>query len=67
MSEAQTLAIIAGGVGGAVGAFVGVAVGGSALATTLTTLVVALLVGGGVIASAVIAGDVAFLADADGE
>jgi len=67
MSEAQTLAIIAGGVGGAVGAFVGVAVGGSALAATLTTLVVALLVGGGVVASAVIAGDVEFFANADGE
>jgi len=67
MSEAQTLAVIAGGVGGAVGAFVGVAVGGSALSVALTTLVVALLVGCGVIASAVIAGDVEFLANADGE
>lgn len=32
MSEAKTLAIIAGGVGGSVGAFVGVAVGGTTLA-----------------------------------
>jgi len=67
MSEAQTLAVIAGGVGGSVGAFVGVAVGGDALSVTLTTLVVALLVGGGVVASAVIAGDVEFFASADGE
>ena len=67
MSEEKTLAIIAGGVGGAVGAFVGVAVGGSALSVALTTSVVALLIGMGVIASAVIAGDVEFLADADGE
>ena len=57
MREAQTLAVIAGGVGGAVGAFVGVAVGGSALSVTLTTLGVATVVGVGVIASAVIAGD----------
>ena len=67
MREAQTLAVIAGGGGGAVGAFVGVAVGGSALSVTLTTLGVATLVGVGVIASAVIAGDVEVLADADGE
>ena len=66
MREAQTLAVIAGGVGGAVGAFVGVAVGGSALSVTMTTLGVATVVGVGVIASAVIAGDVEFLADADG-
>ncbi len=67
MSEGQTLAIIAGGVGGTVGAFVGVSIGGDPLTVTLTTLVVALLVGGGVVASAVIAGDVDFLADADAE
>jgi|AntRauMinimDraft_4_1070384.scaffolds.fasta_scaffold00514_6 hypothetical protein len=67
MSEAQTLAIIAGGVGGAVGAFVGVSIGGDALAVSLTTFVVALLVGGAVVASAVIAGDVDFLTSADGE
>jgi len=67
MSEAKTLAVIAGGVGGAVGAFVGVSVGGDPFAVALTTLVVALLVGGGVVASAVIAGDVDFLASADGE
>jgi len=67
MSEAKTLAVIAGGVGGAVGAFVGVAVGGSAVSVAATTFGVALVVGGGVIASAVVAGDVDFLADADGE
>ncbi|MES3160298.1 MAG: hypothetical protein PPP55_01845 [Halorubrum sp.] len=67
MSEAQTLAVIAGGVGGAVGAFVGVSIGGDPLSVTLTTMVVALLVGGGVVASAVIAGDVSFLAEPDGE
>jgi len=33
----------------------------------LTTLVVALLVGGGVVASAVIAGDVEFLVDPNGD
>ena len=67
MGDAQTLAVIAGGVGGAVGAFVGVSVGGSAMSVTLTTLGVATVVGVGVIASAIIAGDVEFLADADGE
>lgn len=67
MSEAKTLAVIAGGVGGAVGAFVGVAIGGSAVSVTATTFGVALVVGVGVIASAVVAGDVDFLADADGE
>ena len=67
MSEAQTLAVIAGGVGGSVGAFVGVAIGGSAVSVTLTTLGVATVVGVAVIASAVIAGDVEFLADPDGE
>ena len=67
MSEAKTLAVIAGGVGGAVGAFVGVGVGGSAVSVTATTFGVALVVGIGVIASAVVAGDVDFLADADGE
>lgn len=67
MSEAKTLAVIAGGVGGAVGAFVGVSIGGEPLTVTLTTMVVALLVGSGVIASAVIAGDVEFLAEPDGE
>ena len=67
MGEAHTLAVLAGGVGGAVGAFVGVAVGGAALTVALTTLVVALLVGGGVVASAVIAGDVEFLVDPNGE
>ena len=67
MSEAQTLAVIAGGVGGTVGAFVGVSIGGGVFSVTLTTLGVAVLVGGAVIASAVIAGDVDFLANADGE
>jgi hypothetical protein len=67
MREAQTLAVIAGGVGGSVGAFVGVAIGGSAVSVTLTTLGVATVVGVAVIASAVIAGDVEFLADPDGE
>ncbi|MFC6754595.1 hypothetical protein [Halorubrum tibetense] len=67
MSEAKTLAVIAGGVGGAVGAFVGVSIGGDPLTVTLTTMVVALLVGSGVIASAVVAGDVEFLAEPDGE
>jgi len=52
MSEAKTLAIIAGGVGGSVGAFVGVAVGGTTLGVMLTTLVVAVLVGAAVIARA---------------
>jgi hypothetical protein len=67
MREAQTLAVVAGGVGGSVGAFVGVAIGGSAVSVTLTTLGVATVVGVAVIASAVIAGDVEFLADPDGE
>jgi hypothetical protein len=67
MSEAQTLAVIAGGVGGSVGAFVGVSIGGDAFGVTLTTLVVAVLVGVGVIGSAVIAGDVEFFANADGD
>ncbi|MWV63692.1 hypothetical protein GRS48_02465 [Halorubrum sp. JWXQ-INN 858] len=65
MDDPNTLAVLAGGVGGAVGAFVGVAIGGDPLTVTLTTLVVALLVGGAVIASAVIAGDVEFVADAE--
>jgi len=67
MSEAQMLAVIAGGVGGTVGAFVGVSLGGDAFSVALTTFVVALLVGGAVVASAVIAGDVDFLANADSE
>ncbi|AZQ15697.1 MULTISPECIES: hypothetical protein [Halorubrum] len=67
MSEAQTLAVIAGGVGGSVGAFVGVSIGGDAFGVTLTTLVVATLVGVAVIGSAIIAGDVEFFANADGE
>jgi hypothetical protein len=67
MGEANTLAVLAGGVGGSVGAFVGVAIGGDPMRVTLTTLVVALAVGTAVVASAVIAGDVEFLVDADGE
>ncbi|WP_281194898.1 hypothetical protein [Halorubrum sp. F4] len=67
MGEANTLAVLAGGVGGSVGAFVGVAIGGDPIRVTLITLVVALLVGGAVVASAVIAGDVEFLVDVDGE
>jgi hypothetical protein len=67
MGEANTLAVLAGGVGGSVGAFVGVAIGGDPMRVTLTTLVVALAVGSAVVASAVIAGDVEFLVDPDGE
>ncbi|MFC5135679.1 MULTISPECIES: hypothetical protein [Haloferacaceae] len=67
MGEANTLAVLAGGVGGSVGAFVGVAVGGDPMRVTLITLVVALVVGSAVVASAVIAGDVEFLVDPDGE
>ncbi|WP_066413852.1 hypothetical protein [Halorubrum aethiopicum] len=67
MGEANTLAVLAGGVGGSVGAFVGVAIGGNPVRVTLTTLVVALAVGTAVVASAVIAGDVEFFVDADGE
>lgn len=67
MGEANTLAVLAGGVGGSVGAFVGVAIGGDPMRVTLITLVVALVVGSAVIGSAVIAGDVEFLVDPDGE
>ncbi|GAA0514476.1 hypothetical protein SAMN04488066_103126 [Halorubrum aquaticum] len=67
MGEANTLAVLAGGVGGSVGAFVGVAIGGDPMRVTLITLVVALAVGSAVVASAVIAGDVEFLVDPDGE
>ncbi|SMO84583.1 hypothetical protein [Halorubrum cibi] len=67
MGEANTLAVLAGGVGGSVGAFVGVAIGGDPIRVTLITLIVALVVGTAVVASAVIAGDVEFLVDADGE
>ncbi|WP_418281364.1 hypothetical protein [Halorubrum sp. DTA98] len=67
MNDASTLAIIAGGVGGSVGAFVGVAIGGDAVTVTLVTLAVALVVGGAVIASAMIAGDVEFVVGTDAE
>ncbi|MFC5277999.1 hypothetical protein ACFPM1_04365 [Halorubrum rubrum] len=67
MGEANTLAVLAGGVGGSVGAFVGVAIGGDPMRITLITLVVGLVVGSAVVASAVIAGDVEFLVNADGE
>ena len=67
MGEANTLAVLAGGVGGSVGAFVGVAVGGDPMRVALITFTVALLVGSAVVASAVIAGDAEFFVNPDGE